>query len=273
MQVFFLQKILLEEDKNQSLDNLKTNLQEEINSLKTEIDQSQELNEELIKNTIPLVEILTINDYCLSGFDEDTKLEIKINGEFVIQHNIDGCFDDPEIVAVYNDAAYFAFKIDSMDGYYIYGATYIALYRLNLDDYSLEAVFLQKEEDSFSKDGIRTKDIDFSEEKLAYNGEDGIIIYDLNSKIKELYDLPIKEEIQDINCRQFGDFKFSDNGQKLALAIAYPALACDREVDLGQIYIFDLEEKNFILESEAESFMYLHKHDYLSKEIEIIIFN
>ena len=38
-------------------------------------------------------------------------------------------------------------------------------------------------------------------------------------------------------------------------------------------FIFDLEEKNFILESEAESFMYLHKHDYLSKEIEIIIFN
>ena len=271
--LFFLQKTSLEEDKNKSLDNLKTSLQEEIDNLKEEIDQSQELNEELSQKNFPLVEILTTNDYCLYGFEEDTELEIKINGEFVAQHNIAGCFDDPEIVAIYNDSAYFAFQPEAAEDYYIYSSAYLSLYRLNLEDYSLEDVFLPGTEDNFSKDGLRLKDIDFSEEKLVYNGEDSIIIYDLDSKIKELYDLPMKEEREDINCRQFGDFKFSYNGQKVALAIAYPALACEEEVDLGQIYVFDLEEKTFTLQEEENYFMYLHNYDYLSVETKIINFN
>lgn len=140
-----------------------------------------------------------------------------------------------EILAIKNDSAYFSILPGGLGGYILYGK-YTNLYKLNLFDNSVVKI----------KDSLFT-DIDVSSDlsMIVYSNRSPskIIIRNLNDDEEKSYTF---SEIPD--DAQFGDFRFSPNQDKVAIAVGYGP-----NDERGEIYILDLTSGAFDLYEETNS--------------------
>ncbi len=185
---------------------------------------------------IPQAQIQIEN--CASEFsmiNGETKINISAFNDQNITKTVKGCFHgNPDVLKTTKNYVYFAFKPEGVGGYTLYGK-YSGFYRINLEDSEIESMF------SNSEEALLITDIDISGDAKSavykINAEDNneFIVKNLETLKDSKFKLPVSG-----SDMQFGNFKFSLDSSKVAIAIGYGP---DKE--RGAVYILTLSDKKF----------------------------
>ncbi len=163
-----------------------------------------------------------------------TNMVVTMAGK-TISSSVVGCYQqNPEVLYSNDKYVYFAFAPSGVGGYILYGK-YASLYKLDVLAKTTEII------SNGSEDGLVITDTDISPDhnflvyKTISSNNNEFIIRNLSSDVEKKYKLPVSGDNM-----QFGNFKFSPNSDKLAIAIGYGP-----DTESGAIYIFDLATKKF----------------------------
>lgn len=172
---------------------------------------------------------------CAGTFDV-AKGKTKVSITFLdknISSEISGCYqENPDVLLTTDKYIYLAFKPVGIGGYILYGK-YSGFYRTDLSNNETERIF------DNSNDALVVTDIDISPDmKFAVyklGEENSFIIKNLETGKVSQYELPVSG-----SDMQFGNFKFSPDSSKVAIAIGYGP-----EKERGAVYVFEIATKKF----------------------------
>ncbi len=169
--------------------------------------------------------------------DGETKINITTFNNKNVNSSVRGCFHkNPDVLKTTGKYVYFAFKPEEVGGYMLYGQ-YASFYRVNLENSKIENMFSNLEESFLITDIDISSDASLAVYRIVSEENNEFIVKNLATMKDSKYQLPVSG-----SDMQFGDFKFSPDSSKLAIAIGYGS---DRERGRGAIYILDLSSKKF----------------------------
>ncbi|HNV97118.1 MAG TPA: hypothetical protein PKL13_02250 [bacterium] len=164
-----------------------------------------------------------------------TKINISAFNNQNITTTIDGCFhENPDVLKTTNKYIYFAIKPEGVGGYILYGK-YVGFYRINLSDSEIENIFGNDEESSLITDIDISSDSSLAVYKLISDDSNEFVVKNLETMKDSKFQLPVSG-----SDMQFGNFKFSPDSSKIAIAIGYGP---DKE--RGSVYTLNLSDKKF----------------------------
>ncbi|MDD4289662.1 MAG: hypothetical protein PHH83_00090 [Patescibacteria group bacterium] len=167
--------------------------------------------------------------------DGITKLNIAAFNDQAFTTTVNGCFHTlPDVLKTTSKYIYIGIKPEGVGGYILYGK-YVALFRVNLENSKSESIF------GSNGDALAVTDIDFSSDnklivyKVKSDNNDEFVVKNLETLKDTKYKLPVSG-----SDMQFGNFKFSPDASKIAIAIGYGP---DKEH--GSVYTINLSDKKF----------------------------
>jgi len=199
------------------------------------LDSFEFFDEETENNNIYTFNFDSTNSSCTQTVQTAT-YNVHENNEFLTSVSINHCGWDNAVEQVFktNDAVYFSSMPDGLGGYIPYGK-YTNLYRLNLDNNSVDSII--------TGSASTLTDIDFSADNnfIVYRSYNDIIV-------KNIANNSINTYLFDFENRSFGSFKFSPNNDKIVVA-----KDDGPEAGSGVIYVLNLNNGTFSLYANTEA--------------------
>lgn len=167
--------------------------------------------------------------------DGVTKLNISAFNDQIFATTVSGCFHTaPDVLKTTTKYIYIGIKPEGVGGYILYGK-YVGLFRINLESSKSESIFENNEE------ALIMTDIDIS-------SDNKLVVYKTKSDDNDEFIVKNLETLKDIEYKlpvsgadmQFGNFKFSSDSSKIAIAIGYGP-----EKEHGAVYTLNLSDKKF----------------------------
>lgn len=186
---------------------------------------------------LPEISIEVGEQRCEPG-NEYIKFFILRDNQIVNSLNIPNCSStETEILLTTNNAVYFSILPTEVGGYILFGK-YVNLYRLNFIDNVGNTLLEQNY--------LTDIDIASDESQIVFltgdsSGAKDIMVKELPSGEAKLYGLPTQ-----VDNAQFGDFKFSPNLDKVAIAVGYGPVD-----EKWEIYILNLVDGSYSLYDES----------------------